>query len=159
MARVLVAGALALVLSGCATRPPAVPGDTNWAGRLWLKVASEPPQTLNVDFELRGNAHAGELRLLSPLGSTVALAQWSPRSAQLQHSGTIDTYPDMLALTQQLTGAALPLPALFDWLRGTPAQVPGWQADLRGLAQGRLQAQRQQPEPAVELRLRLLPPE
>jgi outer membrane lipoprotein LolB len=47
----------------------------------------------------------------------------------------------------------LPIAALFDWLAGRPAEVPGWQADLSGHAQGRLLAQRSLPAPVAVLRI------
>jgi len=51
------------------------------------------------------------------------------------------------------TGTPIPMPALFDWLRGQNAVIDGWQADLSMLAQGRLTAQRLHPAPAVQLRV------
>ena len=59
------------------------------------------------------------------------------------------------SVAPQATGAALPLPALFDWLTGINTPVPGWLTDLSGLAEGRLVARRQTPVPAVELRIAL----
>jgi outer membrane lipoprotein LolB len=53
----------------------------------------------------------------------------------------------------EATGSAIPVAALFDWLEGRNTAVPGWQADLSELGQGRLRAQRMQPPPAADLRV------
>ena len=57
------------------------------------------------------------------------------------------------ALTRQATGAELPITSIFLWLAGEDASAQGWTADLRRLAQGRLEARRSVPAPAMELRL------
>jgi outer membrane lipoprotein LolB len=57
--------------------------------------------------------------------------------------------------TEQLTGSALPVSALFDWLKGKPHEAIGWQADLSTLQDGALIARRTTPLPAVTLRLKL----
>lgn len=154
--RALVLG-WALALAGCATRPPSAPEQGFWSGRLALRVDSTPVQSLNAGFELRGDARSGELALLSPLGSTLAEARWSADGAELRHSGATERYASMDELTQALTGAALPLPALFGWLRGQALAADGWQADLSGHADGRIAARRAHPLPAAELQLRLQP--
>jgi outer membrane lipoprotein LolB len=150
-------GVLLAGLVACATPPASAPQDNFWSGRLALNVAAEPPQAMSAGFELRGDARAGELALLSPLGQTMAVARWSPAGATLQQGERSLPYASMDELTEQLTGAALPLPALFGWLRGEPAEVPGWSADLSGHADGRILAQRQSPPPRAELRIRLQP--
>lgn len=149
--------ALLAALAGCATPPASAPQDNFWSGRLALNVAAEPPQSMSAAFELRGNAHEGELALLSPLGQTVAVARWSPTGATLQQGERTLAYTHMDELTEQLTGASLPLPALFQWLRGSSIEVPGWSADLSGHSDGRILAQRLTPLPRAELRIRLQP--
>ncbi len=149
--------ALLTVLIGCATPPASAPQDHFWSGRLALNVATEPPQSMSAAFELRGDARTGELALLSPLGQTVAVARWSATGAELQQGEHRAPYASMDELTEQLTGAALPLPALFQWLRGEATQVPGWTVDLGEHANGRILAQRQSPPPRAELRIRLQP--
>ena len=67
----------------------------------------------------------------------------------------IDDLSDMAVLTQALTGTPLPLEALFDWLRGQATPASGWAVDLSAHAEGRLIAQRREPLPTAELRLRL----
>ena len=61
----------------------------------------------------------------------------------------------MAHLTEETTGAALPMGAIFDWLEGKATASPGWQADLSALNQGTLVAKRVSPEPLVVLRIKL----
>ena len=152
-----IGAALLATLAGCATPPTSAPQDNVWSGRLALSVAAEPPQSMSAAFELRGDAREGELALLSPLGQTVAVARWSPSGATLQQGDRTIAYAHMNELTEHLTGAALPLPALFQWLRGWATDVPGWSADLSGHRDGRILAQRLTPLPRAELRIRLQP--
>ena len=107
---------------------------------------------------MRGAPQAGELALYSPLGATLAQLRWAPGVAELQADGQRRQYPSIDALTEEATGTALPLPALFAWLDGKPAEVPGWQADLSRIADGRLSARRSQPLPTAELRIVLQQP-
>lgn len=152
--RTLVCWAAA-ILSGCALppKPTAPAGENAWSGRLALHILSEPAQHLSAGFELSGSAEQGELRLLSPLGQTVAAARWSPQGAWLERGDERRAYPDTQALTAELTGTPLPLSPLFAWLRGQPAPVAGWEVDLSQHADGRLRAQRLHPAPTVQLRL------
>jgi outer membrane lipoprotein LolB len=149
----LLAGAL--LLTACATPPPPLggPSDHRWTGRLALQIETDPPQHFSAAFELSGQASAGELRLISPLGQVLGTARWTPQGAWLQRGREEQPYADMDELTTAVTGTALPLEPLFQWLRGEPAALGGWQADLSRHADGRLQARRLQPEPAVQLRL------
>lgn len=151
---------LTLVLLGGCALPPPLPAEgqtTVWRGRLALRVDSEPPQSFFAAFELRGQPGTGELQLFSPLGSTLARLQWSPRSATLHNNGEIRRFDSLEALAIQATGADIPIAALFDWLVGREVQADGWTADLSRLAEGRLLARRSQPAPLSELRLILEP--
>ena len=126
-----------------------------WQGRLALRVDANPVQSFSAGFELTGNAENGELRLLSPVGSVVVSMHWSPLVAVLQSNGETRTFNTVGELAQQATGADLPIAALFQWLNGDNTAVMGWQASLDDLANGRLMAQRTEPEPRVELRIAL----
>jgi outer membrane lipoprotein LolB len=130
----------ALLLAACAQSPQrlaAPPGQrTSWNGRMSLRVDSDPVQSL-----------------YTPLGSTLARLVWAPGEAEMQWNGQRRSFESMAALTQQATGTALPMDGLFLWLAGEPAHVPGWSADLRDLADGKLVARRSDPLPAVEMRL------
>ena len=167
-------GVLALgLLAACATtpRPPA-----ELAGRLAVRVEAfegAPARSLATQFELRGDALAGELRLSTPLGTTAAQARWRPGSAELITAETTRSFADLDALAQALLGEALPLAALIDWLRGRPwpgaPSAPsaasavgfeqlGWRIDLSRMAQGWVLATRER-TPAVSVRVRLEQPE
>lgn len=150
-----------LGLVACATRaplaPPAEGATQSWSGRLGLVIASDPPQRFHAGFELTGDAQSGELRLSSPLGSILAELKWRPDEALLVQDGQTHAFPSVDALSAAVTGTAVPLQALFAWLRGVPEEVPGWQADLSGLSDGRLLARRLSPLPGAELRVILDP--
>jgi outer membrane lipoprotein LolB len=124
---------------------------------LALSIASEPPQSLSGGFELKTQAQSGELKLLSPLGNQLAQLDWAPGLARLDQGGKIYQQSSLDALLIQLTGSALPLLALIDWLQARPVQVSGWVADLSQLNNGRLHIQSEGQQPAVQLRLVLEP--
>lgn len=149
------ATAVALVLAGCATPAPtaAVDGAPFWSGRLALTVDSDPPQSFSAGFDLRGTPQAGELQLNSPLGNALATVRWNPDSAELLQGDKVTRRPTLDALTTELGGHALPVTALFAWLRGHDAETNGWQADLSRQATGRIVAKRSQPLPSAELRI------
>ena len=156
-------------LAGCANRPPPAADATDLAGRMILQIGgtpSQPARQWSAGFELRGTARAGELDLTSPLGTLVAQARWQPGMVELSQGAErlrFDSLPD---LARQLLGEAVPLEALFDWLRGRPEpQAPhevtnsgflqqGWDVDLTGLAAGTFTARRTS-EPTITLRARL----
>ncbi len=158
----------ALCLAGCATGP--VPGTDPWtSGRMSLVVQASgerPAQSLNAAFELQGNGDRGELRLLGPLGTQLAAAQWAPGLAVLITPEGKVQFANLDELARQALGESLPLAALPDWLAGRPwpgaphSQLPtgfeqlGWLVGLARLSEGFVQASREQP-PAVSLRVRL----
>jgi outer membrane lipoprotein LolB len=127
--------------------------NNSYAGRISLTVQSEPVQTFAGGFDLQGTVAAGELSLFTPLGSTVAVMRWSAGRAELQNSGQTQQYPSVQAMLERTTGAAIPLEALFAWLRGEAAAAPGWQADVSRHAEGRISAQRSDPAPPAQLRI------
>lgn len=153
--------ALAL-LGGCAgpTLRPVGPDANYWHGRLALKVDAEPPQALSANFELSGTAEAGELTLLTPLGTTVAVLNWKSGEVVLHADGRDRHFESLDELALQATGTAFPVAQLFAWLKGdktAPAGGAGWQADLSQLGNGRLNAQRVSGGPPADLRLVLDP--
>ena len=155
-ALVLVAAVLA---AGCAappvaTPPPELANAQLRSGRLALSVPDQPSQSFSAAFELRGQPEAGQLTLLNPLGTTLAVLRWRPGSAVLEAQGREpQAFPSLEAMLEKATGAAIPVAALFDWLAGIATPVPGWEADLSGLADGRLRAQRKAPPPLADLRV------
>ncbi len=157
--RAAAAVCLALALAGCAT----VSRDTGamgprWSGRLALQVEGRAEGSFTASFDLRGSPQAGELELLTPLGGTAALLQWTPGRASLRAPGQpVREAASLDDLVMQATGTAIPVAALFDWLAGVPTPAAGWQADLSGRAAGRLQARRLA-APAADLRVILETP-
>jgi len=157
--RAWLALGVAALLMGCAS-PARLPQTTStdtqaWQGRLSVNVQTSPPTSMSASFALQGQAQQGSLSLYSPLGTTLAVLDWTTTAAHL-HQGTQQQRFDSLeVLTEQATGAALPVAALFDWLQGSPSPAPGWQVDLSALAQGSLSARRYQPTPEVTLRIKL----
>ena len=175
---------LSLLLLACATpSPPPVPVDSAGmlSGRLAVVVSGPdsnnatggqptPAQSLSAAFELRGSSQAGSLDLISPLGSIMARAVWSPAGAHLQSSRGSQRYEDIASLTRDMLGESLPVETWFDWLRGRPwvgapsskneAPAPegfsqmGWQVDLSRFAQSVIVAERER-APRVLLRARL----
>jgi outer membrane lipoprotein LolB len=145
----LLAGALA----ACAHTPPP-PAAGVRTGRLALTIDTSPPQHWSAAFELSGNPQQGELRLLSPLGQTVATVHWSALGAWLDRGdGGPQAYASLEALSAELTGAAVPLASLFAWLDGDAVPIPGWTIEADPAQPGRLRARRSAPAPAVDLRL------
>jgi outer membrane lipoprotein LolB len=166
MLRAVAASLLAtlFLLTGCATPAPGGTGPSAngqpsayWRGRLALRIEAAEPTSYFASFELSGHARAGELRLSSPLGTTLAQMRWSPQMAVLRSDGQTRAFDSLDALAAEATGTAIPVAALFHWLNGQPTAADGWQADLSQLAEGRLLARREQPAPAAELRLILEP--
>jgi len=152
----------ACLLSGCATptRPPlssseAVMPQTEWQGRLSVTVMGTTPTAMSARFLLRGDARNGTLDLYSPLGTTVGALQWSPQQVQLSDGKQLLNFESLAELTEKITGAALPMAAIFSWLEGKNDLVVGWQTDLSGAQQGWLMARRTVPAPEVTLRIKL----
>ena len=137
---------------GAAIRDDASAGGA-WNGRLALSVEGETQQSFSALFDLRGSPRAGELALTSPIGSTLAVLQWSPGEALLKNGNQTRRYDSVDALIEAATGAAIPVDALFGWLAGRDDPVPGWKADLSQYASGRLQAMRHSPQPTADLRI------
>ena len=126
-----------------------------WQGRIAVKVASTPEQAFSANFELEGSTQIGRMDLTTALGTTVARMQWNAEGAELQASGSTRAYPSLTELTLATMGAELPVDALFQWLRGKAATSTGWQPDLSQWDAGRISAQRQSPEPRVDLKILL----
>lgn len=145
-----------LLAAGCATpRMPPVDSNAYWSGRMAIQVLKDPPESLSAGFELQGSAQAGEMVLLSPIGTTMARLEWTPQGARLAQGQQQINSTSLQRLGTRLTGTDLPIAALFEWLAGRPAEVPGWQVDLSAHAQGRISAERREPSPGAVLRIAL----
>ncbi len=135
---------------GQAEAPP-----QTWSGRLSLVVQSQPPQQMSAGFELQGMPKNGQLHFFTPLGTNLASLQWTTQGAQLLQGSQSQHFESLDALSEQLTGASLPIAELFDWLQGIHTQALGWEADLSQVSEGTLSAKRTNPMPAVVLRIKL----
>lgn len=148
----------ALWLAGCAQPMPSAPVEENsWNGRIALQIDGQASQSFSAMFELRGTAQAGGLVLLSPFGNRIAQLDWKDGHAQLVSGQDTRTSDSLDTLLQDVTGTRIPVTALFSWLKGTQASATGWQADLTGIADGRLTARRDDPQPTATLRIALTP--
>lgn len=156
--------ALLVLLAGCVSPPNTIPTlraeQSTWSGRLALQIeeqAGQAAQSFSATFELQGNAAQGELTLFSPLGSVLARLDWTPGNARLQSGASMQESTSLDMLLTQMTGAALPVRALFDWLRGVQTTASGWQAQLSDIDRGRLEATRYSPAPRATLRIAFEP--
>ncbi len=159
--------ALAALLAACASLPP--PPGERFEGRIAVRVEGDAQRSFSAGFELAGSSDSGRLVLTTPLGSQAAVADWSAGRARLRSGGEERIYPDLDSLAQEALGEAVPLAALYDWLRGsawpgaesraTPAgfEQLGWRVDLSRRAEGWVIAQRDAPLP-VSVRIKLEEP-
>jgi outer membrane lipoprotein LolB len=146
------------LIAGCAGNPRATGQNDQiaeaWAGRISLRVASEPVQSFSASFELKGRPENGELTLISPLGNILGVLRWAPGQALLDRGKeNIQQFASIDELMERTTGAAIPLDALFAWLQGTNATASGWSADLSRHGEGRVTARRTLPAPEADLRV------
>jgi outer membrane lipoprotein LolB len=147
-----------LLLGACATPNRAgLSSEASWSGRLALRIDSTPPQSFSAGFDLHGTPEAGELQLNSPLGTTVASVRWSGQGAELRQGQQIERRASLDELTSEMSGTALPVAAMFGWLRGDAAAADGWTVDLSQQPHGRVTARRTHPLPSAELRLLFTP--
>ena len=162
--------AVAVTLAACATPMPDAALALTAAGRLSLRIdahAGRPAQSMSAAFEWRGNGERGELALLSPLGTQLAKARWSPGAAWLVNAEGEARFDNLDDLAGRALGERVPLAAWPDWLAGrpwpkapaTPAAPPaagfdqlGWSVNLARLAEGRIEARRSAP-PVVTVRI------
>ena len=94
--------ALLVLLTSCSTAPRHVAVDpTNpeatghWEGRLNLRIANNPPEQFSTAFEMTGRPEKGQLSLLSPLGTTLAMVRWNPQGASLQQGSEVQNFASM----------------------------------------------------------------
>lgn len=144
---------VALLLAACASAPPPqyVHARDVWQGRLSVQVASEPAQRISADFFLEGSLQAGSLTLDSALGTRMARLQWDGAGALLQTPGQSQRFASLDAMVQHTVGSALPMPALFAWLRGQAVTAAGWELLTLDQVQGRIRARSVQRVPATQL--------
>ena len=153
-----------LLLSGCGlftkVKLTEFAQQGHWEGRLQLRILQDKPEQFSFNFDLQGTAEKGELTIYSPLGNTLAVASWTPNSAVLTEGNKQKQFASMEDLTQQLTGAALPLPTLMAWLKTDGPSLEGWQIKSETLPRSRrIFAERTTPLPKLQLTLLLNPPQ
>lgn len=155
-----------LLLSGCSlfsnkAKLTQLAQQGHWEGRLQLRILQDKPEQFSFNFDLQGSAENGELTIYSPLGSTVAVASWTPSGAVLTEGNKQNHFASTEDLTLQLTGAALPLPTLMAWLTRDGPALEGWQIKSETLPKRsrRIFAQRSTPLPQLQLTLLLDPPQ
>jgi outer membrane lipoprotein LolB len=133
--------AAAGLLAGCAWFRPQAPAPF-WQGRIAIKDPRDSENNMSASFELQGNASAGSLGLFNMLGLTLASMRWSEGFAELQSGGETHTYKSADAMVSASLGHSVPLSAVFGWLNGSNATVPGWEVDRSRFAERRLRARK-----------------
>ena len=133
--------AAAGLLAGCAWFRPQTPTPF-WQGRIAIKDLRDPQNNMSASFELQGNASAGSFGLFNMLGLTLASMRWSEGFAELQSGGETQTYKSADAMVYASLGHSIPLAAVFGWLNGDNASVPGWEVDRSRYAERRLRARK-----------------
>ncbi len=114
---------------------------------------AQSEQAFSAGFELTGSPQRGSLVLTSVLGSTLASLRWDETSASLRTTGEPQRFASLNDLVRQATGTDLPVASLFLWLRGEADNSQGWEANLTGLADGRLSARSTSGQKASELKI------
>jgi outer membrane biogenesis lipoprotein LolB len=159
--------AISAAMVGCTT-PPAkqlqaesgldsAPDMNHWEGNFSLVVDGSGAKVTQANFELDGNAMAGELRLFGPFGSQLAAMQWRPGEAIYTDGQQRRSFVNMEELTAQTIGAPLPFSQLFAWFRGENVSIAGWKlSPIDDTSSGKritLNAIRLQPLPQIQLSL------
>jgi outer membrane lipoprotein LolB len=139
-----------ILIAGCAQRMPTFEPKTvknspaglyaePFSGRIVLRTPHGRETAL---FILEGDPSNGRLQLDTPLGAAYAWLAWTPQGARWQRADGVDARSAASAaeLMREALGWALPLEALFAWLRGTPApELPaGIAVDLSERESGRI---------------------
>ncbi len=96
-------------------------------GQLSLKLeafGAQAAKGVSLGFFFNGHAGAGDLDLMTLLGSQVAALHWSPGVAELVDTQGAHRYASLDALSLAALGEALPLDTLIHWMQGRPD--PQW---------------------------------
>lgn len=137
----LAALCLALALAGCAQlqkTPATDPNEARLSGRISVTIAGDDINRGTggaASFELFGDPQAGRLELTSQLGTLVARASWQPGRVVLQTPDGERRFDNLDALTREMLGEPVPVPALFDWLQARPWPAAPHQRTANGFEQ------------------------
>lgn len=132
----LISGMIAIT-TGCSSVPPTQENySVDWlaqkkaleqldtfkaTGKIGYKD-SERRQSLN--FILKHASSYSELKLLSVFGQTMLTVQMTPTGAMVTNTdGQVQTAQQANVLIQKLTGLAIPVSQLPDWIKGLPSQA------------------------------------
>jgi outer membrane lipoprotein LolB len=126
---------------------PEVTATLRYAGRISLvfdEAEQGTPASFSGAFELRGQPQAGELDLLTPLGSIAAQLKWQTGQALLIQAGQTRSFTSADELIAHATSTSISAQQLFDWLQGkaNATSASDWQVDLARYADGRIIAKR-----------------
>jgi outer membrane biogenesis lipoprotein LolB len=128
-------------------------------GQLSIKLSAFADQSakgISLGFFFNGNADAGQLDLITLMGSQMAQVNWTPDAAWLTNDKGKHPYASLGELSQAALGESLPLRSMVYWMQGladpdlaviagtepdTFTQV-GWTIDTRQLRDKKLLAQR-----------------
>ena len=133
--------AAAGLMAGCTWLRPQTPAPF-WQGRIAIKDPRDAENNMSASFELQGNPSAGSLGLFNMLGLTLASMRWGEGFAELQSGGETHTFKSADAMVRSSLGHSVPLSAVFGWLNGSNATVPGWEVDRSRYAERRLRARK-----------------
>ncbi|MFT3856456.1 MAG: outer membrane lipoprotein LolB [Aquabacterium sp.] len=150
----------ALASTQPAQATPATPADHHeLQGQLSIKLhafGNTPAKGLSLGFFFSGNASAGQLDLMTLMGSQMAQVNWSADGVWLTDDKGRHGYASMDELSAAVLGESLPLHALVHWMQGRPdpgapsTQGPqadsftqlGWTIDQHEMAYRKLTATR-----------------
>ena len=124
-------GANSAANSAANSEANAAESELHWSGRLQVDVKTTPAVHIASDFELDTRLDEGELRVLGPLGATLAVITWAGaelpatiESAQLKPR--VQSFDSLDALMAQWLGTPVPSHTLLAWLQGQAVEMPGW---------------------------------
>jgi outer membrane lipoprotein LolB len=163
------------LLAGCAVLAPRAAssaGQSRFSGRMAIRVdasATQGVQAGSFSFDLVGSPTAGQFSATSPLGTLLARVTWQANEARVEANGEADRFASLEAAMGEFgqragLRMALPVAALFAWLRGEPlagtasTATPegfsqlGWRINTAQARDGRIQADWPGP-PAATLRV------
>lgn len=176
LASALMSLALAWGLTACGTTPSSGPSAATAApraaqplptlmlqGQISIKLQATDQQSARgstLGFFFSGQPQAGQLDLMTPLGSQLAQVRWDAQGASLRQGGDGEDeavrFGHLDELTTQVLGEPLPLSTLIHWMQGNPdPDLPvrtgesagtftqlDWLIDTRELPRHRLSASR-----------------